>query len=204
MTALALAAGGGLDGRRIAILMESDYYEPEIFYYERRFAEEGARVDLVSRLWGQPSLQFTGHEFRAPIAVTHDLGELEGDGLLAYDALVVPSGMVSDRLRYTEDVTATPPATRLLARAVAESGLVVGIVCHGLWLAAPLPDIVRGRSVTCHNNLVGDARNMGARYVDADVVLDGDLLTGRAGPVAHLFARELVHLLRQRPEGGVR
>ena len=33
---------GRLAGRTIAILMESDYVEPEIHYYRRRFAEEGA------------------------------------------------------------------------------------------------------------------------------------------------------------------
>lgn len=51
----------GIQQPSIAILMESDYYEPEISYYQRRFDEVGIRVDFVGRLWGQPSLTFTGH-----------------------------------------------------------------------------------------------------------------------------------------------
>ena len=58
-----------LAGKKIAVLMESDYYEPEIWYYQHRFAEEGAEVHLLSRLWGNESLTFLGHEYRAPIEV---------------------------------------------------------------------------------------------------------------------------------------
>ena len=38
----------------------------------------------------------------------------------SYAAIIVPSGMVSDRLRYTEDVAKLPPATEFLQRAFAE------------------------------------------------------------------------------------
>ena len=39
---------------------------------------------------------------------------------------------------------------------------------------------------------------MGAVYTDADVVVDGDLVTGRSGQHAHLFARRLISLVRER------
>ncbi|MEU9125477.1 DJ-1/PfpI family protein [Streptomyces sp. NPDC048506] len=189
---------GPLSGTRIAVLMESDFYEPEIFYYRHRFAEEGARVDFLTRLWGQPELTFTGHEHRAPFTVDRGLEGLADAELRAYAAVIVPSGMVADRLRYTEDVERLAPATELLRRAFAEPGVVKGIICHGMWLASSIPQAVRGRKVVCHNNLVGDVRNMGAAYVDQDVVVDGDLVTGRTGEHHHLFARTLIDLLIQR------
>ncbi|MFE3648251.1 DJ-1/PfpI family protein [Streptomyces sp. NPDC059152] len=197
MTDVALRAGP-LSGTRIAVLMESDFYEPEIFYYRHRFAEEGARVDFLTRLWGQSELTFTGHEYRAPFTVDRGLEGLTPAELRDYAAVIVPSGMVADRLRYTEDVERLAPATELLRRAFAEPGVVKGIICHGLWLASSIPQAVRGRKVVCHNNLVGDVRNMGAAYVDQDVVVDGDLITGRTGEHHHLFARTLVDLLIQR------
>ncbi len=192
---------GPLSGLRIAVLMESDFYEPEIFFYRHRFAEEGARVEFLTRLWGQPELTFTGHEHRAPFTVTRSLEEIGDAELRRYAALIVPSGMVSDRLRYSEDVTRPAPAAELLRRAFAEPDLVKGIICHGMWLASPVPQTVRGRKVTCHNNLIGDVRNMGAEYVDQDVVLDGDLLTARTGEHHHLFARALIDLLVRRNRG---
>ncbi|MEV8630492.1 DJ-1/PfpI family protein [Streptosporangium sp. NPDC051023] len=182
---------------RVAILMESDYYEPEIFYYQRRFAEEGIAVDFLTRLWGQPSITFTGHEYRAPFTVSLSLEDVDPAD---YSVVVVPSGMVSDRLRYTEDVERLAPATDFLLRAFDSPGVVKGIICHGMWLASSIPHVVRGRKVVCHNNLVGDVRNMGAEYVDKDVVIDGDLVTGRSGQHCHLFARTLVDLLVQKGE----
>ncbi|MFC1416111.1 DJ-1/PfpI family protein [Streptacidiphilus cavernicola] len=187
-----------LEGARIAVLMESDYYEPEIFYYQHRFAEEGAEVDFLTRLWDQPSITFTGHEYRAPFTVDRSFEQLGERGLARYDALVVPSGMVADRLRYTEDVDRLAPAAELLQQAFARPDLLKGIICHGMWLAASIPGNVKGRPVTCHNNLIGDVRNMGAEYVDQDVVVDGDLVTGRTGQHHHLFARSLIELLVQR------
>jgi protease I len=187
-----------LRGARVALLMESDYYEPEIFYYQRRFAEEEVRLDLVTRLWGQPEITFTGHEYRAPLTVTQGLEEIGDKELRSYDAIIVPSGMVSDRLRYSEKPLDLSPATELMKRAFAVPEVLKGVICHGMWLLAKVPETVRGRPVTCHNNLVGDVINMGAEYRDEDVVVDGDLVTGRSGAHAHLFARALLAELAAR------
>lgn len=145
MNGFAASRDGRLAGRTVAILMESDYVEPEIDYYLRRFAEEGARVELLTRLWGQPSLVFTGHEYQRPITVDGDLEAVDDARLRSFDALLVPSGMVSDRLRYAEKPGELAPAVELLRRAFAEPGVLKGLICHGLWLAAPIPAAVEGR-----------------------------------------------------------
>jgi protease I len=186
-----------LDGKKVAVLMEADYYEPEIWYYQRRFPEAGAEVHFLTRLWGQERLTFAGHEWKVPFEVDRSFEEMDDETLRSYDAVIVPSGMVSDRLRYTEDVKKLPPATEFLKRAFAEPGILKGIICHGMWLAAPAPELVRGRNVVVHNNLHGDAINMGANYVDEDVVVDGDLVTGRTGGHCHLFARKIIEILGQ-------
>ena len=117
--------------------------------------------------------------------------------LKSYAAIIVPAGMVSDRLRYTEDVNKISPATEFLKRAFAEKSILKGIICHGMWLVSSAPELVRGRKVVVHNNLIGDARNMGAIYTDQDVVVDGDLVTGRTGGHCHLFARKIIDLLAE-------
>ena len=103
--------------------------------------------------------------------------------------------MVADRLRYTEDVSKIPPATEFLKRAFAERGILKGIICHGLWLVAPAPELVRGRRVVVHNNLIGDAKAYGAVYTDQDVVVDEDLVTARSGDHRHLFVRKIIEIL---------
>ena len=185
-----------LSGKKIGILIESDFFEPEIFYYQRRFPEEGAEVVFMSRLWGQDALTFQGHEFRAPFYCDSSFEGLSDADLRSFDALIVPSGMVSDRLRYSPDpINEVAPAATLLERAFAEPSVLKGIICHGMWLAAPIAHVVKGRSAVVHNNLYGDAQNMGINYVNEDVVVDNDLVTGREGGVCHLFAHKIIEIL---------
>jgi protease I len=184
-----------MGSRKIAILIESDFYEHEIWYYHYRFAEEGLDARFVSRLWGQSSITFKGHEYHAPFECHESFETISDAELDTYAAVIVPSGMVSDRLRYTEDLARIPPAAEFLRRAFARSQVLKGIICHGLWLAAPVPGLVGGRRLTCHPNLHGDALAYGANFVDEDVVVDRDLVTGRTGNHAHLFARKLIELI---------
>lgn len=181
--------------KKIGILMEGDYYEPEIWYYKQRFAEEGMSVHFLTRLWGCPSLTFKGHEYHIPFECNESFENMSADELKSYSAIIVPAGMVADRLRYTQDVNVLPPAVEFLKRAFAEKAIIKGIICHGLWLAAPAPELVRGRKLVVHNNLLGDARNMGAVYCDQDVVVDGDLVTARSGGHCNLFARKIIDLV---------
>lgn len=182
--------------KKVGVLFEGDYYEKEIFYYEHRFPEEGMEVHFLSRLWGNASLTFNGHEWKVPFECRESFEGMSDEELRSYSAIIVPSGIVSDRLRYTEDVNKIPPATEFLKRAFAEPSIVKGIICHGMWLVAPAPELVKGRNVTVHNNLIGDARAYGAIYNDKDVVVDGDLVTGRTGGHCHLFARTIIDRIK--------
>ena len=184
-----------LQGKKIGILIESDFYEKEIFYYEHRFAEEGAEVHWLTRLWGQPRLTFYGHEYKVPFEAHESFEGMSDEELRSYAAIIVPSAFVSDRLRYTEDVQKLAPATEFLKRAFAEKAILKGIICHGMWLVSTAPELVRGRPVVAHPNLYGDVRNMGAIYTDQDVVVDGDLVTARTGGHCHQFARAIIDLL---------
>jgi protease I len=185
-----------INAPKVAVLIECDFYENEIFYYMHRFQEEGIELHFLSRLWGQPSLTFLGHEYRAPLTCTESFEDMDDATLRSYDAIIVPSGMVADRLRYTEDINKLPPATEFIQRAFAEPGIIKGIICHAMWLVAPTPELVRGRNVVVHNNLLGDARNIGANYLNQDVVVDGDLITARTGAHCHLLARAIIEKIR--------
>jgi protease I len=191
-----------LKGKKIGILIEGDYYEPEIWYYKLRFMEEGAELHFLTRMWGQTSdvmtNGFLGHEFHIPFTHVYEVESFENmdDATLkSYAAIIVPAGMVADRLRFTDDINKLPPACEFLQRAFAEKSILKGIICHGLWLVAPVPELVRGRKLVVHNNLLGDAKNMGAVYVNEDVVVDDDLVTARTGGHCHLFAKKIIEML---------
>jgi hypothetical protein len=112
---------------KIAILIESDFYEHEIWYYHYRFLEAGYDAQFMSRLWGNDMLTFKGHEYHAPFECRASLESLDDATLDTYAALIVPSGIVSDRLSYTDDLNKMPPAADLLKRAFAKPNLLKGI-----------------------------------------------------------------------------
>lgn len=186
---------GRLAGKRIGILLENDFVADEISYYRRRFAEEGAEVLLLTRLWGGDGLTFTGDDHATKVHVDGDLERLGYGELARLAALIVPSGMVADRLRYSEDVDRPAPAVELMRRAFRLPHLVKAFSCHGLLLMSTAADLLAGRPVACHNNLVGDVRNMGARYANQDLVVDGDLVTGRTVDHCHLLARAVIEMI---------
>ncbi len=181
--------------KTVVVLIESDYYEHEIWYYHSRFAESDVNVRFASRLWGQEHITFTGHEYKVPLECRDSFESITDSELDGIAAVIVPSGIVSDRLRYTDDLSKIPPAAAFLQRAFARPQVIKGIICHGLWLTAPVPGLVKGRKLTCHNNLHGDALAYGAEFVDQDLVEDGDLITARTGGHAHLLARAILKRL---------
>ena len=73
---------------KVAILIESDFYEHEIWYYHYRFLEAGVDAQFVTRLWGNAAITFKGHEYHAPFECSGDLETLDLDSLAA---LIVPS-----------------------------------------------------------------------------------------------------------------
>lgn len=181
---------------KIGIFIESDFYENEIFYYQLRFKEENIEVHFLTRLWGQKGIEFQGHEFKAPFYCSESFEDLTDSDIKGFSAFIVPAGMVADRLRYTDDVTQIPPASKFLKKIFADKNIIKGIICHGLWLVSPISEVIKNRKVVAHNNLIGDVRNYGAIYVDDDIVVDDDLITARSGGHCHLFAKEIIRAIR--------
>jgi protease I len=206
--------GGDLSGARVAVLVESQYIPGEIAAYRERFAARGAKVDLVSRLWGSPSLRCVS-EVEDP-GVTPEVLEVgidvESIDVRNYAAVIAAANYISVRLRYFDpppgpdgaplpvspDMVGTPPAVRFFAAAMAERDVVKGALCHGLWLLTPMPHLLRGRRVICHTVLLADVVNAGGDYVARSgtpspltpapgVVVDDDLVTGDSWHVVDAF-----------------
>jgi protease I len=188
--------GGLLEGKKIAVLVESEFVPGEIEAYRYGFAALGAEVHFMSRLWGQPTQTFVSDVEQAgnmpvTLEVTTDFQNINLD---EYAAVIMAANYTSVRLRYFEPPPGQPispemvrsaPAVELFNRAMANPGIIKGALCHGLWILTPNPEVLRGRKVICHEVVLADILNCGAQYTPADaenqgVVVDGDLVTGRS------------------------
>lgn len=197
-----------LAGRKIAVIVESQFIPGEIRIYRERFASFGATVELVSRLWGQPSQRFYSTVEPGAvdqlewIDVDKDVDQVSPD---EYAAVIVAANYVSVRLRWSEreDVTAgnaaevarNVPAARFFRRAMANPNIIKGAACHGLWLLTPSPDLLAGRKVICNKVVLADVLNAGGVYTpcvagtpaDKQVVVDGDLVTNNSWHATEAF-----------------
>jgi protease I len=105
-----------------------------------------------------------------------------------YDALVLPGGVANpDALRLDEDAVA-------FVRDFVLSGKPVAAICHAAWMLIEA-GVVEGRRVASWPSLRTDLRNAGAKWVDQDVVLDGNLITSRKPDDLPGFSRALLEAL---------
>src|SRR4051812_33059163 len=105
----------------------------------------------------------------------------------SYDGLVLPGGVANpDALRMDKDAVA-------FVRDFVDSDRPVAAICHAPWTLAEA-DVVRGRRLTSWPSLETDLRNAGAQWVDAEVVLDGNLVTSRKPDDLPAFTEAMVEV----------
>jgi protease I len=189
-----------LQGKKIAVLVESEFIPEEIAAYQSRFAQLGATVHLMSRLWGQNCVRFVSDvdAIGKPVKyldVSIDFQEID---IADYAAVIMAANYTSVRLRYFEppkgesisaNQVSSAPAVQFFEKAMANPNIIKGFLCHGLWILTPLPELLKGRRIICHEVVLADIKNAGAIYVPSpnNVVVDGDMVTGRSGQDVHTF-----------------
>jgi protease I len=197
-----------LAGKKVAVLVETEYIPHEIKAYQTRFPELGATVHLMSRLWNQPSARFVSDVDEVgknleELEVTIDFQNID---LNDYAAVIMSANYTSVRLRYFQPPagypispaqTRTAPAVQFFAKAMANPQIIKGFLCHGLWILTPVPELLKGRRVICHEVVLADITNAGAIYLPPppdsqpndprNIVIDGDVVTGRAGHDVNAF-----------------
>ncbi|MGA7933564.1 MAG: DJ-1/PfpI family protein [Kovacikia sp.] len=205
-----------LEGKKIAILVETEYIPEEISAYQTHFPELGAEVHLMSRLWGQASARFVS-DVDAVGKEIHYLDintDFQTVDIGQYAAVIMAANYTSVRLRYfqpPDSLSISPeqvrsaPAVQFFARAMANPQVIKGFLCHGLWILTPMPELLKGRRVICHEVVLADIVNAGAIYVPAptNVVVDGDMVTGRSGQDVQAFIDAIAHQIGLVDQGQV-
>ena len=107
-----------------------------------------------------------------------------------FDALFIPGGYSPDKLRIDDD------AVRF-AQEFVRSGKPVFGICHAAQLLITA-QVLKGRRVTGWKSIIQDIKNAGAEYVDAEVVVDGNLVTSRKPDDIPAFSKAALEMLRHR------
>jgi protease I len=173
-----------LKGKRIAILVDNIYQEMEVWYPYFRFQEAGAEVVAVGAKAGEIYTSKLGY----PIKSQKSYDEVR---TADFDGVVVPGG-------YAPDLIRRHSAANRFVHDMNKQGKLVAAICHGGWVLCSA-DIRKGRKATCFFAIKDDVVHAGAKYEDAEVVIDGNLVTSRKPEDLPAFCRASMEVLTAVP-----
>lgn len=106
-----------------------------------------------------------------------------------FDGLIIPGGRAPEYMR-------TYPEVEAIVRHFFKANKPVAAICHGP-LVISAYGLAKDRRMTCYMAIAADLKQAGAKYVDQEVVVDGNLVTSRAWPDLPAFMREFLKLLEK-------
>jgi protease I len=171
---------------RIAMIADDMFEDVELRQPWDRLREAGHEVVLVGLEQGK---QITGKQGREKLTVERAVQDVRADD---FDALVIPGGYSPDKLRTSRPMVA-------FTRAFFDQGKLVAAVCHAPWMLIEA-DVAEGRTVTSWPSVRTDLINAGARWVDRELVEDGNLLTSRKPDDLPAFSAAILRRLAEREE----
>ena len=180
---------GDLAGRHIAILVTDGFEQIEMTAPKQALEAAGATVDIISEQAGQ--VQGLNHDVKADrFDVDHVFDTVDA---LDYDGVLLPGGVVNS------DAIRTVKKAQSFVKAIEAEGKPVAVICHGSWLLIS-SGLVEGKTMTSWPSLHDDLRNAGAKWVDKEVVRDGNWVSSRKPDDLPAFNREIVRLFAEAPQ----
>lgn len=170
-----------------AIILTADVFEDmELFFPYFRLLEEGIEVDVAGPKKGGIHGE---HGYGMKIEKTFD--EVNPKD---YDLLILPGGAP-----YGAPTTVRKSLeAQEIARSFMTANKPVAAICHGPYTLISA-GLVKGRRMTSFwgDGVPEELTRAGAKYVDAEVVVDGNLVTSRYPMDLPEFMRETMKLLKK-------
>lgn len=171
-----------LAGKRVIVLVADLYQELEVWYPILRLKEAGVEVTVV----GPKARQTYKGKYGYPIVSDASADQIN---IEEYSGIIIPGGYAPDIIRrYPEMVN--------LVKDLYKKGRAVAAICHGGWVLVSAK-ILEGKTVTGFFAIKDDLESAGAKFVDAEVVVDGNLITSRKPEDLPMFLTEIIKLLEQ-------
>ncbi|MHB1305369.1 MAG: type 1 glutamine amidotransferase domain-containing protein [Acidiphilium sp.] len=175
-----------LTGTKVAILATDRFEQAELEQPMQALRAAGATVTVVAPHGGE--IQGMNHADPGDkFKVDQTLDQAKPE---SFDALVLPGGVANpDELRTMKPAVA-------FVKHFMDQGKPVGVICHGPWTLIEA-NAVRGRTMTSWPSLHTDLVNAGAKWVDREVVVDGNMVSSRKPDDLPAFDKALVKLLEE-------
>lgn len=164
-----------------ALIVSDDLFEDtELLVPLYRLLEENIAVDIASSESGTISGK---HNYS--VAVDLSLNEVKAEN---YDLLILPGGKAPAKLRKSQKL-------QTIVRHFFAADKPVAAICHGPQILVSA-GVLKGRTATCYKNVAKEIQDVGATYLDQEVVVDGTLVTSRIPNDLPAFCREIMRMCR--------
>ncbi len=154
--------------KRIAILATNGFEQSELMEPRQQLKDAGFSVQVVS-LHDDSIRGWKDKNWGDTVYVDAVLSSVSPND---YDALVLPGGVINPDLLRVE------ASAIEFIKGFHAAGKPMAAICHGPWLLVEA-GVVAGRNVTSWPSVKTDLINAGARWEDAEVIVDGNLITSR-------------------------
>ena len=173
-----------LNNKRIVILTENGFEQVELTSPKEALEQAGATVDIISPKGGKVKAWNT-KDWGIELDVDKELSVAKTKD---YDALVLPGGVMNpDKLRQNGEAVH-------FVKEFLQSGTPVAAICHGPQTLIET-GLLSGRKMTSFPSLQTDLKNAGVKWVDEEMVHDGNLITSRKPADLEAFNKELIKTL---------
>jgi protease I len=150
------------------IITGPGFQDHDVVYTYYRLKEEGYDVDVATKegkpVIGKYGVPLPMDKTAKPNVSFTDLA------IDKYDAVILTGGHEApDRVRQDKTVTS-------FVKAMSDAGKIVAGLCHGPWIMISA-GVLKGRNVCSYVGIVDDMANSGANVIDAEVIVDANIIT---------------------------
>jgi len=164
--------------RKVAFLLEEGYEDSEMRNPYDALVENGNDIDIISTQKGK---ELKGKKGTVTYTSHLAAGEAHaGD----YEAIVIPGGSSPAKLR-------DDPAVISFIGEADKAGIPIAAICHGPQVLAKA-GLLKGKTLTATASIQGEIEAAGGKFVDQEVVVDGNLITSRKPEDEPAFIRETI------------
>ena len=172
-----------LENRRVAILATDGFEESELFEPKKALENAGAKVNIISIKTGEIK---SWHKKNWGKSIHVD-AIVEDANPGQYDALMIPGGVMNpDQLRNNNKAVE-------FVKTFVNDGKPIASICHGPQVLIET-GMIKGKTMTSWASLKTDLTNSGAKWVDREVVVDGNLITSRSPEDIPAFNKKMIEI----------
>jgi protease I len=175
-----------LKGFRVAVLVSDGFEEKELTEPVRALKDAGAKVTIFAPKAGDIQA-FRHMDIGITVPADRPIAEADAE---EFDGVLLPGGALN------ADFLRVLPEVQSFLRTMQDAHKPIAAICHAPWelISAGL---VEGRTLTSYRTIQDDIRNAGGKWVNQQVVEDGNWVTSRQPDDIPAFNQAVINLFSQ-------